>query len=76
MDLVWDNERPTVTANGMKSAGTLERVAKHASRQREEQLYPVLRMGVLEMQKQAQEAQEANTQRKMQGVMDWLDTLS
>jgi len=33
-------------------------------------------MGVLEMQKQAQEAQEANTQRKMQGVMDWLDTLS
>jgi len=72
MKMVWDNNRPTVTADGLKSRGTLERVAPDTQRKHEERLYPVLRMGVLELQKQAQEALAKHKERKCSEVLDWL----
>lgn len=75
MKMVWDNDRPTVTANGLKSRGTLESVAPDTQRKHEERLYPVLRMGALEMQRQAQVALEQHKQRKYSEVLDWLNNL-
>jgi hypothetical protein len=40
-----------------------------------ERLYPVLRMGALEMQRQAQVALEQHKQRKYSEVLDWLNNL-
>jgi hypothetical protein len=75
MKMVWDNYRPTVTANGLKSRGTLESVAPDTQRKHMERLYPVLRMGALEMQRQAQVALEQHKQRKCNEFIDWLNNL-
>jgi len=75
MKMVWDNDRPTVTAKGMRSRGTLEGIAPDTQRKHEERLFPVLRMGAWEMQKQAQQAREEHLQRKYKDIMDWLDTI-
>jgi hypothetical protein len=40
-----------------------------------ERLYPVLRMGALEMQRQAQVALEQHKQRKCNEFIDWLNNL-
>ena len=76
MKVVWDNDRPTVTAKGLTSRGTCESMSPNLDRQRFVQTYPVCKLGVFEMQRQAAEAVAIRNQKKRDDIMAWLDNLS
>jgi len=77
MKVVWDNDRMTVkAARGLQSRGTCETVAPHPDRVREQQMYPIMRVGAYELQRQAQQALHDHTQRKRKEVLSLLDRLS
>ena len=75
MKLVWENDRMTVTAKGLTSQGTCERVSPDLDRRHFEKTYPVCRVGAMELQRQAKEVYEARRQRKLQGTIEWLKNL-
>ena len=76
MDLVWDNDRMTVKAKGLQSRGTCEVVSPHPDRKLDEHMYPIMRIGAFEMQRQAEEALKQHKQRKHKEVLAWIDGLS
>lgn len=75
--LVWDNDRMTVKAGrGLQSRGTCEGVALHPDRKLDDHMYPIMRVGAYELQRQAQEALKQHKQRQRQAVLALIDGLS
>ena len=73
MKLVWENERATVQApKALRSAWPN---SPDIDRGNFMAMYPVCRVGAIEMQRQAQEYAEQKAQKKRDAVMSWLDTI-
>tara|TARA_R110000823_G_scaffold311497_1_gene437199 strand:+ start:1820 stop:2047 length:228 start_codon:yes stop_codon:yes gene_type:complete len=73
MKLVWENERATVQApKALRSAWPN---SPNNDRDSFVSMYPIARLGAMEMQRLAQKSEQEKAQKKRDNVMAWLDGL-
>tara|TARA_R110000803_G_scaffold210586_2_gene282805 strand:- start:1420 stop:1647 length:228 start_codon:yes stop_codon:yes gene_type:complete len=73
MKLVWENNSMAVEAPKDLQSGWHR--TPNTQRARDEKLYPILRMGAIEMQRQAHEHLEQEKDKKRQAVIDILNKM-